>query len=72
MATHSDWQGLAAGIRPRTGLWINGRWEEAASGARFVKVNPATGAVLAEVARGDAADVDRAVAAARAPRRAVA
>ena len=29
-------------------------------------MNPATGAVLAEVARGDAADVDRAVRAARA------
>lgn len=66
MATHSEWQDLAAGIRPRTGLWIGGRWEEAASGARFATVNPATGAVLAEVARGDAADVDRAVAAARA------
>ena len=38
----------------------------AASGARFASVNPATGATLAEVARGGASDVDRAVAAARA------
>lgn len=66
MATRAEWQALAAGIVPRTGLWIDGRWQEAASGARFATVNPATGAVLAEVARGDAADVDRAVRAARA------
>lgn len=60
-----DWRALAAGITPRTGLWIDGRWQAAASGARFATVNPATGKVLAEVARGDAADVDRAVQAAR-------
>lgn len=65
MADGSDWRALAAGIAPRTGLWIDGRWQEAASGARFATVNPANGAVLAEVARGDAADIDRAVQAAR-------
>ena len=65
MADGSDWRALAAGIAPRTGLWIDGQWQEAASGARFATVNPANGAVLAEVARGDAADIDRAVQAAR-------
>ncbi len=49
----------------RTDLFINGKWEEAASGKRFDTLNPATGKVLAQVAEADAGDVDRAVAAAR-------
>ena len=48
-----------------TQLFIGGRWEDAASGRRFDVMNPATGRVLAQVSEGDAADVDRAVAAAR-------
>jgi acyl-CoA reductase-like NAD-dependent aldehyde dehydrogenase len=47
-------------------LLIGGRWLPALSGAVFETLNPATGEVLAHVAAGDAADVDRAVAAARA------
>jgi aldehyde dehydrogenase (NAD+) len=47
-------------------LFINGEWQDAASGATFPTYNPATGEVLTEVAEGDSADVDRAVAAARA------
>lgn len=46
-------------------LFINNRWEEAASGKRLPSVNPATGEVWAEVPEGDAEDIDRAVAAAR-------
>ena len=46
-------------------LFIGGEWVEAASGKTFEVVNPAKAEVLAEVAEGDAADVDRAVAAAR-------
>jgi len=65
MTTHADWKAKAAALHLRTGLWIDGQFCDAASGARFARVNPATGAVIAEVARGDAADVDRAVAAAR-------
>jgi aldehyde dehydrogenase (NAD+) len=49
----------------RTRLWIGGEWEDAASGSTFPDVNPATGAVIAEVAEAEAADVDRAVQAAR-------
>ena len=49
----------------RTDLFIDGAFSAAASGKRFVTENPATGEPLAEVASGDAADVDRAVAAAR-------
>lgn len=46
-------------------LWIGGDWRDAESGERFPTVNPATGETLAEVAAGDAADVERAVGAAR-------
>jgi gamma-glutamyl-gamma-aminobutyraldehyde dehydrogenase len=50
----------------RTDAFIDGRFGPAASGARFVTENPATGQPLAEVAAGDATDVDDAVRAARA------
>jgi betaine-aldehyde dehydrogenase len=47
-------------------LWINGAWIEAKDGARMAVENPATGEILAEVADAGSADVDRAVAAAKA------
>jgi phenylacetaldehyde dehydrogenase len=46
-------------------LFINGQWADAASGKTFETLNPATGEVLATVAEGDAADINRAVRAAR-------
>lgn len=46
--------------------FIAGQWRNAASGAAFDKLAPASGAVLARVANSGAADVDAAVAAARA------
>ncbi|HEX8072444.1 MAG TPA: aldehyde dehydrogenase family protein [Pyrinomonadaceae bacterium] len=46
-------------------LFIGGEWVDAASGKTFISTNPATGEPLAEVAEADAADVDKAVAAAR-------
>jgi aldehyde dehydrogenase (NAD+) len=50
----------------RFGHFIGGGWREPADGARFPTLNPATGQPLAEIAQGSAADVDRAVAGARA------
>ncbi|MFS8037186.1 aldehyde dehydrogenase [Xanthobacter sp. AM11] len=50
----------------RTEAFIDGAFVPAASGRTFATVNPATGKVLAQVAACDEADVDRAVAAARA------
>jgi len=47
-------------------LFIGGAWQPPADGAHFPTLNPASGQSLAEVAQGGAADVDRAVAAARA------
>lgn len=46
-------------------LYINGRWAPSESGRTTSVVNPADGKALAEVALADAADVDRAVMAAR-------
>lgn len=45
----------------RTDLFIDNEWLGAASGEKFAVINPATEAVLAEVAKADAEDVDRAV-----------
>ncbi len=46
-------------------MLIGGQWVEAASGKTFPTYNPATGEVLAQVAEGDAEDINRAVKAAR-------
>ncbi|WP_274653814.1 CoA-acylating methylmalonate-semialdehyde dehydrogenase [Paenibacillus humicola] len=45
--------------------WIGGQWEEASAGATDIVVNPATGETIARVPMSAAADVDRAVAAAK-------
>jgi aldehyde dehydrogenase (NAD+) len=49
-----------------TKLLIGNKWVAAASGKTFPTINPATGEVIAQVAEADAADVDKAVGAARA------
>jgi aldehyde dehydrogenase (NAD+) len=46
-------------------LFINGKWEQASSGETFDVFNPANGQLVAKVAKGTTADVDRAVKAAR-------
>ncbi len=68
MSYHSlqEWQTLAGKLKPHHQLFINGRFEDADSGKCFSSINPANQSVLAEVAAGDATDIDRAVAAARA------
>jgi phenylacetaldehyde dehydrogenase len=50
----------------RKQLFIGNEWVDAASGKTLDTVNPATGEVLAQIAAGAAADVERAVASARA------
>ncbi|PYO84920.1 MAG: betaine-aldehyde dehydrogenase [Gemmatimonadetes bacterium] len=62
----SAWRSSGASDPVRTDLFINNEWRPAASGRRFPVVNPATEEVIAEVALGDAADVDAAVKGARA------
>jgi betaine-aldehyde dehydrogenase len=51
---------------PRQQMFIDGEWVDARSGETTSVINPATEEEIAQVPRGDAADVDRAVAAARA------
>ncbi|MFM8773627.1 MAG: aldehyde dehydrogenase family protein [Actinomycetota bacterium] len=52
-------------IAPHYGLFIDGEFVEPIDGASFKTVNPATEEVLADISEGGAADVDRAVRAAR-------
>jgi betaine-aldehyde dehydrogenase len=49
----------------RQQLFIDGQFVDSESGKTFTSPNPATGETFAEVAEGDKADVDKAVAAAR-------
>ncbi|HXM33775.1 MAG TPA: betaine-aldehyde dehydrogenase [Pyrinomonadaceae bacterium] len=46
-------------------LFIDGQWVDSESGKTFATPNPSTGQTLADVAEGDKADIDKAVAAAR-------
>lgn len=50
---------------PPTQLFINNQWRDSHSGDRFPTVDPSTEAVICEVARGGAADIDAAVTAAQ-------
>jgi len=61
-----DWQRMAAALSPRTQAHIGGRCTDAHSGKTFEAINPATEAVIAQLAACDAADIDDAVRAARA------
>ncbi len=57
---------MADGIRPFWRNWIGGAWVEGGDRTTIPVTDPATGEVIAEVARGTPADIDRAVRAARA------
>lgn len=61
---HAAWIARAAELEFATGLFIEGRLVEG-SGQPLPAINPANGTVLAELACGTAADIDRAVASAR-------
>ncbi len=63
---HSGWKARASGLRSPVDLFINGRSAPAADGATIAVINPANGEIVAEVACGGEADIDRAVASARA------
>ncbi|MFT8897960.1 MAG: aldehyde dehydrogenase, partial [Acetobacter sp.] len=59
------YSGRASSLIFRNQCWIGGRFVPAASGRCFGSVNPASGEVLTDVARGGVEDIDRAVQAAR-------
>jgi acyl-CoA reductase-like NAD-dependent aldehyde dehydrogenase len=64
--TAEEWIARAGAIRPRTELFIDGRFQPAASGRTFADIAGRDGSTIAQVAEGDEVDVARAVAAARA------
>ena len=65
MATVTVPQGEKRVAVAATKLLIDNQWVDSASGKTFPTINPATGEVICQVAEADAADVDRAVRAAR-------
>lgn len=65
LLTHDEYKALAADMEFPSGAFIDGAFRPAISGRTFDTVNPATGAVLAQVAACGAEDVDFAVLKAR-------
>jgi len=63
--SHDDWLRAAKELVPEGRMFVDGGFADAATGATFESRTPRDGSVLAHVARGDAADVDAAVRAAR-------
>ena len=63
--TKAAWEARAAAIKPEARAFIDGAYVPAVSGETFARISPVDGRAIAEIASGDAADIDRAVAAAR-------
>ncbi len=59
------WAAAAAALSIEGRSFIDGRLVDAASGRTFERISPIDGRVIAKIARGEAADVDAAVASAR-------
>jgi 4-guanidinobutyraldehyde dehydrogenase/NAD-dependent aldehyde dehydrogenase len=66
MAASISWHQRAAKLTPRAQAFIGGRYVDAVSGATFDCRSPIDGRVLAKVASADDADIEAAVASARA------
>jgi len=64
-AAARDWHAAAAILRPDGRMFIGGERRASVSGEAFAKHSPIDGRWLAEVARGQAVDIDLAVSAAR-------
>ncbi len=60
-AVHPATAEFPVAIKQRYDNYIGGEWVAPASGTYFENVTPVTGKVLCEIARGNAADVDRAL-----------
>ncbi|MFM2286892.1 MAG: hypothetical protein RL684_35, partial [Pseudomonadota bacterium] len=64
--SRAQWESLSHTLRPEGRALINGEFRSAASGRHFDSTSPMDGQIIGPVARCEAADVDAAVAAARA------
>ena len=62
----TDYHVIAEGLKLPSQILIDGQWRDALSGATFATIDPSTGRELAQLPACDAADVDVAVASARA------
>ena len=62
----TDYRAIAEGLKLPSQILIDGQWRDALSGATFATIDPSTGRELAQLPACDAADVDAAVASARA------
>lgn len=60
--TLQDWRARAAALTPETRIFHSGQPQEALSGRRFATINPATGAIIAQIPACGVEDVDAAVA----------
>ncbi|HEY4333906.1 MAG TPA: aldehyde dehydrogenase [Ilumatobacteraceae bacterium] len=65
LLTIADWERRSTGLVPRAQCFIDGTFVDAASGKTFTDTCPRDGHVIANVAEGDAEDINRAVSAAR-------
>jgi gamma-glutamyl-gamma-aminobutyraldehyde dehydrogenase len=63
--TKAEWHARAKSLRYETRHFIDGAYVDSLDGARLSVINPATGVELTTVAAGSAADIDRAVQAAK-------
>ena len=61
----ADWHARASKLAFETRHFIDGAFVDSVKGGRFSVINPATATVLCEVSAGEAADIDKAVAAAK-------
>lgn len=66
MTTTRQWQALAEQLVIRSQAWINGEYTDAINGKTFDCISPVDGRRLAQIASCDDADVEQAVAVARA------
>ena len=60
--SHQDWLEEAKHLNIATGLFLDGQYVPSQDGATFDCINPADGSLIAKMAKGQAADVDAAVA----------
>jgi acyl-CoA reductase-like NAD-dependent aldehyde dehydrogenase len=61
-STQQEWEALASALQIDTGLFIDGAFVGAQDGSSFECISPRDGQVLAAIAKGNGADIDRAVA----------
>lgn len=65
MSNSINWQQRALDLKPQSQLFIDGKYDDAASGKVFENFSPSDGHLICNVASGDTEDINRAVASAK-------